>query len=301
MQNMSVRTKTPTDPAHGTITRQPVTEFVGTEYRGIDVTDDTQVDQHIEQIKKDLRDRKVIVFHGQSIDEESLERFSRRFGELARSVTETAAGKIDSPAVQQITNLDVEGKPSKTPFINSNYFWHSDRLFFRNGLGMVLLYGQELPPVGGDTQFADMEAAYDGLSEEDRQLVDSLEIVHSFEYMRLTYMKRPLTEKERETAPPAVTHPLVRHNPDTGRKGLLLGMYASEVVGMPLKEGRALIARLHEHATSERFVYTHVWNTGDFVIWNNLATMHRAVANYDMEGHRRIMIRCAVEAREAIH
>ncbi|RQP05402.1 MAG: TauD/TfdA family dioxygenase [Paracoccus sp. BP8] len=301
MQNTTIEPGNTAGARPGSPTRTPVTEFIGVEYSGFDVTDDTQVDRHFEQIKQDLRDRKVIVFRGQSLDEESLERFSRRFGELARSVTETAAGKIDSPVVQHITNLDAEGKPSKTPFVNSNYFWHSDRLFFRNGLGMVLLYGKELPPSGGDTQFADMEAAYDGLSENDRALADSLRIVHSFEYMRLTYMKRPLTEKERAVAPPPMEHPLVRKNPDTGRKGLLLGMYASEVVGMPLEEGRALIARMQEHATSDRFVYTHVWRPGDFVIWNNLSTMHRAIANYDMEGHRRIMIRCAVEARDAIH
>lgn len=280
--------------------RRPMSGLVGVEYTGLDVTDETQVDESLAQIQADLRERKVVVFRGQSINESSLERFGRRFGDLARSVTETSGGKIDSPVVQKITNLDANGLPSKTPFINSNYFWHSDRLFFRNGLGMVLLYGQELPPSGGDTQFADMEAAYDGLSDEDRAMADKLRIIHSFEYMRLTFMKRPLTEKEREVAPPPMEHPLVRYNLETGRKGLLLGMYANEVEGMPLEEGRALIYRLQEHATQDRFVYTHVWRPGDFVIWNNLSTMHRAVANFDMEGHRRIMIRCAVEAREAI-
>lgn len=286
---------------NGAIRRTALTADVGMEYTGLDVTDDHAVDRRFDEIRHDLRDRKVIVFRDQPLDEASLERFSRRFGDLARSVTETADGKIDAPVVQQITNLDAEGKPSRTPFVNSNYFWHSDRLFFRNGLGMVLLFGKELPPSGGDTQFADMEAAYDALSPQDRALADSLQVVHSFEYMRLTYMKRPLTEKERAVAPPPMVHPMVRHNQETGRNGLLLGMYASEVVGMPLDAGRALIARLQDHATSDRFVYTHVWRPGDFVIWSNLSTMHRAVANYDMEGHRRIMIRCAVEAGKAIH
>lgn len=301
MQKTLTETADPVASQPPGLVRSPVTEFIGTEYSGLDVTNDVAVDQKMEQIKQDLRERKVIVFRNQRLDNDSLERFSRRFGELARSVTETADGKIDSPVVQEITNLDANGKPSKTPFINSNYFWHSDRLFFRNGLEMVLLYGKELPPAGGDTQFADMEAAYDGLSEEDRKLADSLRIIHSFEHMRLTYMKRPLSEKERAAAPPPMEHPLVRKNAETGRKGLLLGMYACEVKGMPLAEGRALIERLQEHATSERFVYNHVWRPGDFVIWNNLSTMHRAIANYDMEGHRRIMIRCAVEAKEAIH
>lgn len=282
------------------VRRAALTPDVGIEFQGLNVTDDNAVDRHFDRIRQDLRDRKVVVFRDQPLDEASLERFSRRFGELARSVTETADGRIDAPVVQQITNLDAQGKPSKTPFVNSNYFWHSDRLFFRNGLGMVLLFGKELPPSGGDTQFADMEAAYDALTPQDRALAESLQVVHSFEYMRLTHMKRPLTDKEQTVAPPPVVHPMVRHNPETGRNGLLLGMYASEVVGMPLEDGRALIARLQDHATSDRFVYTHVWRPGDFVVWNNLSTMHRAVANYDMEGHRRIMIRCAVEAREAI-
>ncbi|WP_449415863.1 TauD/TfdA dioxygenase family protein [Ochrobactrum teleogrylli] len=301
MQKLSETLVEPSAPVGIGATKTPITEFIGTEYSGIDLTEEAAVERHIEELKADVRDRKVIVFRGQSLNEETLERFSRRFGELARSVTETADGKIDSPVVQRITNLDAQGKPSKTPFINSNYFWHSDRLFFRNGLGMVLLYGLELPPSGGDTQFADMEAAYEGLSGDDRALVDNLKVVHSFEYMRLTHMKRPLSEKEKQVAPPPMLHPLVRRNPETGRKGLLLGMYACEVDGMPLEEGRALLTRLQDHATSENYVYTHVWRPGDFVIWNNLSTMHRAVANYDMEGHRRIMIRCAVEAKQAIH
>jgi alpha-ketoglutarate-dependent taurine dioxygenase len=282
------------------LTIEPASETLGAIVTGLDVRDDTQMDSHLPLLKSLVRERKLVLFRNQSIDEDALERFGQRFGTLGRSVSETKDGVIDKPTVQYVTNLDQQGRPSRTPYRNSNYFWHSDRLVFRNGLAMVMLFGVELPPRGGDTQWADMAAAYEGLSEADRLQVDSLRAVHSFEYMRNERMHRPLTEQERRVVPDPIEHPLVRTDPDTGRRSLLLGMYACEIVGLPTEAARALIARLEEHATRPEYLYTHVWRPGDFAIWDNLSTMHRALPNYDMEGCRRIMMRCAVEGERPI-
>jgi alpha-ketoglutarate-dependent taurine dioxygenase len=186
------------------------------------------------------------------------------------------------------------------PHQSSNYFWHSDKAFRKTGSAMVFLYGVELPPRGGDTQFANMALAYEGLTDADKELAASLRVVHSFEYMRDNLMKRPLTDLERAVVPAPVTHPMVRTDPMTGRKSLFLGMYACEVVGMPLQEGRALIRRLEEHATQPRFVYTHTWRRGDFFAWNNLSLLHRALPNYKMDSHRRVMMRCGIRNNEVI-
>ncbi len=276
-----------------------ISDVLGAEIVGLDVTSD-RLEAEWDRIQTLLRDHHVLVFRNQELTEDGLEKFARRFGELERSVTQRADGTI-APPVHMITNLDAEGKPSRTPYVNSNYFWHSDRAFFPTGSAMVLLYGMEMPPGGGgDTQFANMILAYEGLSDADKALVADLRVLHSFEHMRETLMKRPLSELERKVAPPPSLHPLVRTDPVTGRKSLLLGMYACEIDGMPREEARALLKRLEEHATRPEFVYTHKWQEHDFIIWDNLCLMHRALPNFEMEKYRRIMMRCGVTSTAII-
>lgn len=274
---------------------RPVSDVLGVEVEGFDVNDATRLAEAWDDIQDLLRRHHVIVFRNQTLDEARLETFAKHFGSFERSVTQRPDGTI-SPAVQFITNFDAQGRPSRTPFANSNYFWHSDRAFFPNGCAMVMLFGTEIPPKGGDTQFANMIKAYEELSAEDRALVDRLQVVHSFEHMRNNLMKRPLTDLERSQIPAPSVHPMVRTDPRTGQRSLLLGMYACEVVGMPIDEGRALIQRLQEHATQPRFLYTHVWHERDFIIWDNLCLLHRALPNYEMTQHRRVMMRCGIRS-----
>jgi alpha-ketoglutarate-dependent taurine dioxygenase len=273
---------------------------LGAEITGLDIRDDTRVDAHWAQLESLLKERHLLLFRDQDLDEASMGRFALRFGEFERSVTQRPDGSLSEP-VHMITNLDAEGRPSKTPHRSSNYFWHADKAFRPTGSAMVLLHGIELPPEGGDTQFADMVQAYEGLSDEDKHLVAGLRVVHSFEHMRNNLMKRPLTELERQTVTPPHAHPLVRTDPRTGRKSLFLGMYACEIVGMPIEEGQALIARLHAHAVAPAFVYTHQWRKGDFLAWDNLALLHRALPNFAMESHRRVMMRCGIKSNEVIY
>ncbi len=271
----------------------------GAEITGLDIRDEASVDTHWEQLEALLKTRHQLLFREQQLDEATMGRFALRFGEFERSVTQRPDGSLSEP-VHMITNLDAEGRPSKTPHRNSNYFWHSDKAFRPTGSAMVLLHGIELPPSGGDTQFASMADAYEGLSDEDKTLVADLRVVHSFEHMRNNLMKRPLTDLERQTVTPPHTHPLVRTDPRSGRKSLLLGMYACEIAGMPLSEGKALIERLQAHAVSAPFVYTHQWRKGDFLAWDNLALLHRALPNFAMGNHRRVMMRCGIKSTEII-
>ena len=276
-----------------------VCDTLGAEVVGLDVRDDAVVDANWDLIQTLLRDRHVILFRNQDLSANNLEHFANRFGNLERSYVTMPDGST-KPAVHQITNFDKDGKPSKSPYTNTNYYWHTDRANFPNGSAMVMLHGQELPPSGGDTQFANMIAAYDGLSAEDKKLVSTLRAVHSFEYKRLALEKRPLTDDERKTMPPPAAHPLVRTDPKTGRKNLFVGMYACEIEGMQTDEARALLKRLEDHATQPQFVYTHKWEKGDFLIWDNLCLMHRALRNYEMENYRRVMIRCGIKSEVPI-
>ena len=122
-----------------------VSDVLGAEIIGLDIRDQSSVDAHWPQLAKLLQDRHVLLFRDQELSETDLGQFATRFGEFERSVTQRADGKINPP-VHYITNLDVDGKPSKTPHQNSNYFWHSDKAFRPTGSAMVLLHGVELPP-----------------------------------------------------------------------------------------------------------------------------------------------------------
>jgi alpha-ketoglutarate-dependent taurine dioxygenase len=161
-----------------------------------------------------------------------------------------------------------------------------------------MLHAVELPPSGGDTQFADMIRAHAALSDDVKRAVSGLRAVHSLEFMRTSTDDRLPTNDEKNAAPPVV-HPLVRTHPVTGEKSLFLGMYCSHIVGMEAAASRAVLDQLLAHATQEQYVYTHRWSPGDLVIWDNRCLLHRAVANYDMASSRRVLLRLVVKDQVA--
>jgi taurine dioxygenase len=152
----------------------------------------------------------------------------------------------------------------------------------------------ELPPRGGETQFANTALAYAALPAATQQQIAGLRAVHSWEASRINCAGRPATEEQKRERPP-VAHPLVRTHPDTGAKTLYLGNHASHIAGMPEAEGRALLVRLREHATQAAFVYTHRWRSGDLVMWDNRCLLHRALPHEAMGLHRRVLHRTVVK------
>jgi alpha-ketoglutarate-dependent 2,4-dichlorophenoxyacetate dioxygenase len=147
-----------------------------------------------------------------------------------------------------------------------------------------MLSARVVPPVRADTEFADMRAAYDALDHETKARIEGLRAHHSIAYSRQT-LGFEFSEKELDKLRGAV-HPLVRTNPRTGRRALYLASHASRIIDWPLPEGRLLLRDLIEHATQPQFVYRHIWRERDLVIWDNLATMHRA-RPFDDARHRR--------------
>jgi taurine dioxygenase len=246
-----------------------------------------------EEILAAFRTHHMLVFRRQRLDKESMYAFASIFGEIEAHRIRLADGsKWD--AVHTITNLDPDGRPVEKPFINSNYFWHSDKSFLAVPALTTMLHAVELPPSGGDTQFANMTAAYAALPEDMKKRIAGLRGVQSLEFMRRYTGSAPPTEDDLAAAPP-VLHPMVRTHPETAAKSLYIGMYSSHIDGMPEAEGRALLEQLLEHATQPRFVYTHEWRPGDLVLWDNRCLLHRAVANYEMGKHRRVLMRVVVK------
>ena len=168
--------------------------------------------------------------------------------------------------------------------------WHTDDSFMREPCSLTMLYGVVVPSKGGDTQFTNMYAAYDGLPTATRQRIADLRVVHKWESTR----KRNVVATLPKALPDAV-HPLVRTHPETGRKTLYLNPNRmEEIVGMARAESDALLDDLIEHATQPQYQYRHKWRRGDIVIWDNRCTMHKANADYPA-GERREMHRIVLE------
>lgn len=269
----------------------PLAAAAGAEIAGLDLS--APVDPALrEAILAAFVRHHVLVFRGQSLSMDQQAAFSRYFGELEEHVIRRPDGSR-TPPVHAVSNLDDAGRPTKTPHTHGNYFWHTDKSYHAVPSLATLLHAVTLPPEGGDTQFANMAMAYRALSDEKKAAIAGLKVVHSWEANRRNTGNRPATEEEKRDRPP-VTHPLVRTHPDSGEKGLYIGYHTSHVEGMPEDEGRALLFELLEHATQPQFVYTHRWRPGDLVMWDNRCLLHRAVANYEMDKHARILHRSVV-------
>jgi taurine dioxygenase len=238
-------------------------------------------------------DHHVLVFRGQDLTGEQQFAMTERFGEPEGHVFSTAAGK-KSPKVHVVNNLDAEGKPSRKPFTFGSYFWHTDKSYHAVPSFATFLHARELPPEGGDTEFANMYRAYEALDDAMKAKIANLKAVHSWEANRRNTGNKPATEDEKRERPP-VAHPMVRFHPDTGRKSLYIGIHTSHVEGMPEAEGKRLLDQLLEHATQRQFVYAHKWRPGDLVMWDNRYLLHRVVANYEMDRYRRILHRTVVK------
>jgi alpha-ketoglutarate-dependent 2,4-dichlorophenoxyacetate dioxygenase len=194
-------------------------------------------------------------------------------------------------------NLDENGRiypddDRRLAYKRANRLWHTDLSFSPVRATYSLLSAQVVPPSGADTEFADMRAAYDALPETFKTTIEDLVAEHSYWYSRVVGGGPEPTAEERALRPPA-QHRLVHVHPTSGRKALYLASHASHIVGWPLERGRALLRELMAFATQPRFVYSHAWRVGDVVIWDNLATMHRATP-FDDRTYRRDVRRTTV-------
>ncbi|QHE84593.1 TauD/TfdA dioxygenase family protein [Hydrogenophaga sp. BPS33] len=227
----------------------------------------------------------VLVFRDQNIGDGDQLRFSNYFGQTQRSITvhrEEQARRLGQEELSDISNLDEHGfrmdrtNPRRL-YQLTTMLWHTDSSF-RNPVGKyTFLCAKRLPAEGGNTEFADMCAAWDALPAERQRTLRDLQVRHSLAYSRgLVEGSPPLDETERRNLPPSV-HPLVRVHPGSKRPALYLASHAESVEGLSYEEGRKLIDELMAHATRPEFVHAHVWRAGDLVMWDNRSTMHRAM------------------------
>jgi alpha-ketoglutarate-dependent 2,4-dichlorophenoxyacetate dioxygenase len=273
--------------------------FVG-EVSGIDLKKPLSRDD-IAAIEAGM-DHAVLVFHDQNITDEQQIAFSRNFGEIENS----AGGNVTKPdekrlhpLMNDVSNLGEDNRPlarddRRRLFNLGNQLWHSDSSFRVIPAKYSLLSARTVARKGGNTEFADMRAAYDALDDQTKALVDDLVCEHSLLYSR-GLLGFEVTPEERAMFRP-VRQRLVRTHPVTGRKSLYLSSHAGTIIGWPVPEARALLRDLTEHATQPEFVNVHKWRQYDLIMWDNRQVMHR-VRRFD-ESEVRDMRRTTVAGDE---
>ncbi len=242
----------------------------------------------------------LLVFHGQGMTPEQQREMTRQFGVLelgfARVVgrnreSSAQASRTGYPEVADMSNLGADNRPvertdRKIVGNMANQVWHSDSSFQKPAARYSLLLAVKLPSWGGETEYCDLRAAYDELDTRLKAAVEGLEAEHYALHSRIMLGDDGYTEEARAVFSP-VTWPIVRTHPGSGRKLLFIGAHARRVLGMTVAEGRVLLMDLLEHATQPRFVYRHVWQPGDLVMWDNRATLHRG-RRWDMSEAREL-------------
>jgi taurine dioxygenase len=256
---------------------KPLSHALGAEIRGLDLTKAVPEDQW-KAVHGAFLEYGVLVFRGHPITREQHIAFSRRFGELDRHESLPLDRDPEYPELLRVTN---DPKPDGSPS-NSRYtgqMWHSDLSFtLKPALGS-LLHGIDVPPVGGDTMFANMYLAYETLSEGMKQLLEGLHGIHHAE-RKNAGLSAEWEAKNRELNRP-VAQPLVRVHPETGRKALYIGEKVKCLEGFTPEESQPIIDYLVRHATRPQFVYRHSWQPHDLLAWDNRCTAHLALGDYD--------------------
>ena len=257
---------------------------LGTEIFGADLS--RQLDasnfDHIRQAW--LRSNGVMVFRDQDITPEQHIEFSRRFGPLEKHVLAKYL-LPDYPEIYRVSNKVRDGVPQGRE--KAGTYWHSDLSYMNPPALASLLYGLEIPPVGGDTLFCSLYAAYETLSAPMQKFLGGLSAVHDFGYASRGVLQAEQANKEQLDATPAVEHKVVTTHPETSKKILFVNPgFTSDIVGLTPGESRALLDFLFNHMTQPELVYRHRWSKRDLVMWDNRCTMHCAIADYDGIGER---------------
>jgi alpha-ketoglutarate-dependent 2,4-dichlorophenoxyacetate dioxygenase len=254
--------------------------FIG-EVSGIDLTRKL-ADEEINAIHAGMDRFGVLVFHDQHLNDEQQISFSRQLGLLEEATGDIMSEKDRrlSMDLNDISNLDKNGEllprdDRRRLFGLGNLLWHSDSSFKEVPAKYSMLSARKIPAVGGNTEFADMRAAYDALDNETKDEVHDLICLHSQIFSRGILGFDDFTDAERAKWAP-VRQGLVRRHPNTGRLSLYLASHAGGIEGWPMPEARSFLRDLNEHATQRQFVYAHVWRPWDLVMWDNRVTMHRA-------------------------
>lgn len=262
------------------VTLKPLSSGIGVEISGVDIGKPLDADT-VSEIKKAWFNNCVILIRGQRLDHRQQIAFSELFGPLDNHDT---IARIRDPEFHEILPVTVQQEGGRKLVVGRQ--WHSDMTSQLAPPAGSLLRCEVMPPIGGDTMFANMYRAYEALSDTYRNLIDGLWGIHDLRIAKHNRGQDPKVVSERT---PPIAHPLVRVHPVTGRKALFISeMDTAGIVGMTHDESQPLLDFLFRHATQPEFTYRHSWKVGDVIGWDNRCTLHLALADYDFDTPRRL-------------
>ena len=282
-----------------TIIVTPLTKHFGAEISGVDLTNLSN--EGFDVVRAAFEAHGVIVARGQLIDDDQQVAFSERFGPLETTVSVNPA--VGTPFARQ-SNIDIATGETMKPddkrifYQKGNMLWHADSTFKEIPSLCSMLTAREVPSTGGDTEFASTRAVYEALDPATQARLDGCVVEHDFAWSRAR-SGFVFNDAQRAENPPA-RHPLVQTNPVTGRKSLMIGAHAKFIVGWNADESQTMLDDLLDRATAPNEIYVHKWRTGDTIVWDNRATLHRATP-FDVTKHRRLMQRTTISNPTAIN
>jgi taurine dioxygenase len=266
---------------------RPLSYSLGVEVCDVDVSRDMS-ERTFGDIYRAFIDHGILLLRDQKVTREQHIEFSRRFGELDRHDALPRDRHPQYPELLMVTNEPKpDGSPSDSKYTGRQ--WHSDMSFTLVPSLGSLLRCIEAPPVGGDTLFTNMYAAYDALSDGMKKLIADLHGIQLSGTRKIANDASGITRAaEQKRINPPVAQPVVRVHPETGRKALYIGEKVKRFDGMTEEESHPLIEYLVRHATRPEFVYRHQWRVNDILAWDNRCTMHCALGDFDETQLRRL-------------
>tara|TARA_A100001037_G_scaffold285145_1_gene292195 strand:+ start:183 stop:1034 length:852 start_codon:yes stop_codon:yes gene_type:complete len=275
---------------------RPVAGAIGAEIFGVDLAEDEMAPEVFEEVHRAFLEHCVIFFRDQAMDDDVLARFGRRFGELA-----------PLPPHRQVPGkypelLIVETQPEDKMVFG--WEWHTDTSHLESPTLGSILYAKILPPVGGDTMFANQYLAYETLSDGMKELLDGMVAVHANGRILRTLAEGQTPTPGTEGASAGwskmwAEHPVVRTHPETGRKALYVNeMHTERLKDMTVEESQPLLQFLYAHASKPEFTCRFKWEVNSVAFWDNRCAMHLAMNDYP--GHHRLMHRVQVKGTRPV-
>src|SRR4051794_6052482 len=275
----------------------PTGAALGAELRGIGLK---SIDERqFAALERAWHQHQVILVRGQTLSDQDLIAFSRRFGDLDWApVQETGRRFVEGlPEIYIVSNVTVNGQPIGS-LGAGEAVWHTDMSYLDVPPMASMLYALEVPAAGGNTSFCSMYAVYEALPDALKRRIAGLKIKHDGTYNSGGYLRQGVTATDDPLKSPGAVHPLVCTHPDTGRRMLYLGRRRNAyLMGLELTESEALLDQLWEFVARPQFAWEHVWQVGDLVLWDNRCTMHRRDP-FDASA-RRIMHRTQIKGSAA--
>lgn len=274
------------------ITFKPLHPLFAAEASGVDISQPLS-DENVRAIEAGMDRHGVLVFRGQALDQDQQIRYAQSFGPLDLGLRKIKSGphRFKYNELADISNVKADGEVASrdhAKIVNNlaNQLWHSDSSFQRPRAKYSMLHAVVVPSEGGQTEYADLRAAYDALPPARQRELAGLRAKHYALHSRMLLGDTGYTEAQKDGIAPA-WWPLVQTDARSGRKALYVGVHACEIEGMTVPEGRMILLDLLEHATQREFVYRHEWQVGDLVMWDNTATIHRG-RHFDVTQRREL-------------